>query len=119
MGVVYLAKNKLMGRLEVLKVVGRHLVERPGVLDRFLREIQSAARLQHANIVTAYSAVRLGHEPRTGDGVRRRARPGGGGQGQGATANRSCILLHPPSRPWACNTPTSAEWSTATSSRPI
>ncbi len=60
MGVVYLAKNKLMGRLEVLKVVGRHLVERPGVLDRFLREIQSAARLQHPNIVTAHSAIRLG-----------------------------------------------------------
>ena len=60
MGVVYLAKNKLMGRLEVLKVVGRHLVERPGVLDRFLREIQSAARLQHVNIVTAYTAMRLG-----------------------------------------------------------
>ena len=60
MGVVYLAQNKLMGRLEVLKVVGRHLVERPGVLDRFLREIRSAAKLHHANIVTAHSAVRLG-----------------------------------------------------------
>ena len=60
MGVVYLAQNKLMGRLEVLKVVGRHLVERPGVLDRFLREIQSAAKLHHTNIVTAYSALRLG-----------------------------------------------------------
>ena len=31
-----------------------------GVRDRFLREIQSAARLQHTNIVTAYSAMRLG-----------------------------------------------------------
>ena len=60
MGVVYLARNKLMGRDEVLKVVGRHLIERPGVLDRFLREIQSAARLQHVNIVTAYSAMRVG-----------------------------------------------------------
>jgi hypothetical protein len=30
MGVVYLARNKLMGRPEVLKVVGGHLVERPG-----------------------------------------------------------------------------------------
>ena len=60
MGVVYLARNKLMGRQEVLKVVGRHLIERPGVLDRFLREIQSAARLQHVNIVTAYSAMRMG-----------------------------------------------------------
>jgi serine/threonine protein kinase len=60
MGVVYLAQNKLMGRPEVLKVVGRHLVDRPGVLDRFLREIRSAAKLQHANIVTAYSAMWLG-----------------------------------------------------------
>ena len=60
MGVVYLARNKLMGRLEVLKVVGGHLVERPGVRDRFLREVQSAAKLQHTNIVTAYSAMRLG-----------------------------------------------------------
>jgi len=60
MGVVYLANNKLMSRPEVLKVVGRHLVERPGVADRFLREIRSAAKLHHANIVAAYSALRLG-----------------------------------------------------------
>ena len=60
MGVVYLANNRLMGRPEVLKVVGRHVVERPGILERFLREIRSAAKLQHANIVTAYAAMRLG-----------------------------------------------------------
>jgi formylglycine-generating enzyme required for sulfatase activity/serine/threonine protein kinase len=60
MGVVYLAQNRLMGRPEVLKVVGLHLIERPGVLDRFLREIQSGAKLHHRNIVTAYSALRLG-----------------------------------------------------------
>jgi serine/threonine protein kinase len=60
MGVVYLVRNKLMGRLEVLKVVGGHLVERPGVRDRFLREVQSAAKLQHKNIVTAYAAMRMG-----------------------------------------------------------
>jgi serine/threonine protein kinase len=59
MGVVYLANNKLMGRLEVLKFVGRHLIERPGVADRFLREIRSAAKLQHPNIVAALSALRF------------------------------------------------------------
>jgi serine/threonine protein kinase len=59
MGVVYLAHNKLMGRDEVLKVMGRNIMERPGVLDRFLREIRAVARLRHANIVTAYSAIRL------------------------------------------------------------
>ncbi len=60
MGVVYLAQNRLMGRLEVLKVVGSHLINRRGVLDRFLTEIRNAARLHHTNIVTAYSARRLG-----------------------------------------------------------
>jgi serine/threonine protein kinase len=60
MGVVYLARNALMGRLEVLKVVGHHLIERKGVLDRFNREIRAAARLDHPNIVHAYSAFRSG-----------------------------------------------------------
>ncbi len=59
MGVVYLAQNTLMGRMEVLKVVGSQVLSRPGVADRFLREIKSAARLHHTNIVTAYSVIRL------------------------------------------------------------
>ncbi len=49
-----------MGRLEVLKVVGSHLANRRGVIDRFVAEIRNAARLHHPNIVTAYSATRLG-----------------------------------------------------------
>jgi len=35
-------------------------MEKPGVLDRFLREIRAVARLRHPNIVAAYSALRLG-----------------------------------------------------------
>jgi hypothetical protein len=60
MGVVYLAKNKLMDRLEVLKVVNKALLDRPGAVERFLREIRSAAKLHHPNIVSAYSAVQAG-----------------------------------------------------------
>ena len=60
MGVVYLAHNKIMGRDEVLKVMGPHLMGHPGALDRFKREIQSVARLRHPNIVTAYHANQLG-----------------------------------------------------------
>jgi serine/threonine protein kinase len=60
MGVVYLARNKLMDRLEVLKVVNKTLLDRPGMLERFLREIRSAAKLNHPNIVTAYNAMQLG-----------------------------------------------------------
>jgi WD40 repeat protein/serine/threonine protein kinase len=60
MGVVYLARNKLLDRLEVLKVVNKQLLGQPGAADRFLREIRSAARLNHPNIVTAYSALEAG-----------------------------------------------------------
>ena len=60
MGVVYVARNKLMGREEVLKVVNKSMLERPGAVERFLREIQSAAKLQHPNVVAAYSAMQLG-----------------------------------------------------------
>ena len=60
MGVVYLAHNTLMGRDEVLKVMGRQIMERPGVLERFLREIRAVASLRHPNIVAAYHATRVG-----------------------------------------------------------
>ena len=59
MGVVYLAHNAMMGRDEVLKVMGRHIIERPGVLERFQREIRAVARLRHPNIVAAYHAFRI------------------------------------------------------------
>ena len=60
MGIVFLAHNRIMGRDEVLKVIGPDIIESPGVLDRFLREIRAVARLQHPNIVTAHSAFRCG-----------------------------------------------------------
>jgi formylglycine-generating enzyme required for sulfatase activity/serine/threonine protein kinase len=60
MGVVYLAHNTLLGRDEVLKVMGQHLMDRSGEFERFVREMQSVARLRHSNIVTAYHAARLG-----------------------------------------------------------
>ncbi len=63
MGVVYLAENRLMGRNEVLKVIGREIMERAGALERFLREIRAVAKLRHPNIVTAY------HAPRVGDSI--------------------------------------------------
>jgi len=59
MGVVYLARNRRMDRLEGLKVVKQALLARAGALERFEREMRSAARLSHPNIVTAYSSPPL------------------------------------------------------------
>ena len=42
MGLVYLAHNRLMGRHEVLKLIDAKIIERPGVRDRFLREIRQS-----------------------------------------------------------------------------
>jgi serine/threonine protein kinase len=61
MGVIYLARNVLMDRDEVLKVMVAKLIERPGALERFQSEIRVAARMRHPNIVTAYRAFRAGN----------------------------------------------------------
>jgi hypothetical protein len=60
MGCVYLAKNKLTQRLEALKVVNPRLFDEPGMAQRFLREIRSAARLDHPNIVKVHTALQVG-----------------------------------------------------------
>ncbi|HVC98201.1 MAG TPA: SUMF1/EgtB/PvdO family nonheme iron enzyme, partial [Pirellulales bacterium] len=60
MGTVYLAKNRMMDRLEVLKVISKALLDRPGALERFQQEIRSAAKLLHPNIVAAHAVLRPG-----------------------------------------------------------
>src|SRR5947199_263045 len=47
------------GRLDEAKAEPL-LVRDPGVRERFLREIEMAARLRHPNVVTAYHAEQLG-----------------------------------------------------------
>jgi serine/threonine protein kinase len=59
MGVVYLAHNRMMGRDEVLKVIGPHYLDRSGVVERFQREIRAVASLRHPNIVAAHAAFRI------------------------------------------------------------
>jgi serine/threonine protein kinase len=60
MGVVYQARHKEMERQVVIKVINRALLDRPDSLERFRREIRSAAQLSHPNIVTAYDAEQVG-----------------------------------------------------------
>ena len=48
MGVVYLAHNRLLGRNEVLKVMSRHIMERPGLLARFMAEMRAVGAFHNS-----------------------------------------------------------------------
>ena len=57
MGEVYLAQQRSMDRFVALKIlVPSRLADDPALVDRFLQEVRTAARLDHPNIVTAYEA---------------------------------------------------------------
>ena len=90
---------------------------RRGVLDRFLREIRAAARLHHPNIVTAYSAFRLGESIVFAMEYVEGLDLAQAGQGQRARCRWPTPATSSTRRRWACSTPTSTAWSTATSSR--
>ena len=60
MGDVFKAEHRKMERVVALKVINRNLVQSQRVVDRFHREVKTAAQLSHPNIVTAYDADQSG-----------------------------------------------------------
>lgn len=56
MGQVYKARHKRMKREVALKVLAPQFVKDEAALQRFHREVEAAARLNHPNIVTAHDA---------------------------------------------------------------
>src|SRR5205807_2330885 len=60
MGTVYKAQHRFMERVVALKIVNPGLVNKPGAVERFTREVRAAAQVVHANIVTAYDAEKVG-----------------------------------------------------------
>ena len=54
MGAVYRARQRKLERLVALKILSRELSADPAFAQRFLREAQALARLQHPNIVSLY-----------------------------------------------------------------
>jgi serine/threonine protein kinase len=63
MGVVYKARDPLIGRLVALKTINSSLVDRPDLLERFYQEAQSAGKLQHPNIVTIFELGKAEETP--------------------------------------------------------
>ena len=62
MGSVYRAYDTRLRRWVALKVMHPDLTAQPAFVQRFLREAQTAAMLQHPNIVTIYDADLVGDE---------------------------------------------------------
>jgi serine/threonine-protein kinase len=60
MGSVFKAYDSRLRRWVALKVMHADLGLRPGFVDRFIREAQMAAMLEHPNIVTVYDIEPLG-----------------------------------------------------------
>ena len=56
MGMVLKARHRRMGRVVALKVMSPAAVKSPDAVKRFHREVQTAAKLTHPNIVTAFDA---------------------------------------------------------------
>ncbi|MEW6358765.1 MAG: protein kinase, partial [Planctomycetota bacterium] len=55
MGAVYKAQNLRLNKTVALKIVAARLVKKdPSFLERFIREAQSAAQLEHPNVVTVH-----------------------------------------------------------------
>ena len=60
MGVVYKARQKSLGRLVALKLLAPERVNDPRFSERFTREAQALAALNHPNIVTIYDFGQAG-----------------------------------------------------------
>src|SRR5213593_1958835 len=62
MGRVYLAQEELTGKQAALKVLAAELAQEVGFLQRFHREIETLAKLDHPNIVRFFeSGYENGH----------------------------------------------------------
>jgi formylglycine-generating enzyme required for sulfatase activity/serine/threonine protein kinase len=60
MGIVYKVFNKKLKRYEALKVLNPEMLACKGAHERFRREMEAAAQLNHPNIVTVYAQEEFG-----------------------------------------------------------
>ena len=56
MGVVYKAQHRRMKRFVAVKMIARREIGSPEAVKRFYREVETAAKLNHPNIVQAHDA---------------------------------------------------------------
>ena len=116
MGQVFKARNRKLGRVVALKLIRKDRLDNPDAVRRFQREVRAAAPLDHPNIVRAYDADEVG-----GTHFLVMEYVEGTDLAQLVKKHGPLPVARPATtsgrRRWACSTPTSAAWSTATSSR--
>ena len=116
MGFVYKARHRLMDRLVALKVIKRRLTDRPGMVERFGREMKAAGDLLHPNIVTAHDAEQAGATHflvmEYVEGVTLRSTSPNAGRSPWPRRATTCVRRRRP-----CNMLTSGAWCIATSNR--
>src|SRR5690348_14086418 len=56
MGTVYLATDERLKRRVALKVLAEEISDDPGFRERFIRESEIAASLEHPNVIPIYEA---------------------------------------------------------------
>ncbi len=86
MGEVYKAHDPLLNRYVALKTISPALAADSEFRERFKREAQSAARLNHPNIVTVFDFGEESGHHLHGDGASRGARPAPGPDGSARSA---------------------------------
>jgi len=62
MGKVFKVRNVISDRIEAMKVLLPDLEHEPELADRFMREIKVQASLQHPNIATLHTALRVDNQ---------------------------------------------------------
>ncbi len=60
MGAVYKAEHRMMERSVALKVINPRFLSSPEAVERFLKEVKAAARLNHPHIVASFDAEQAG-----------------------------------------------------------
>src|SRR5262245_1002857 len=60
MGAVYKGEHRLLERPVVLKAIRQDYLDKPELVERFLREARLAASLMHPHVVTLFEAEKIG-----------------------------------------------------------
>jgi DNA-binding beta-propeller fold protein YncE len=60
MGVVYRARELELDRVVALKLIAPELLEDAGIRERFLKEVRTAAAIEHPNVIPVYAAGERG-----------------------------------------------------------